>query len=98
MHGLIVLFLEVITLAIILLFVGLAALQVLIVATRTIVASINLMMIVRLAIIAIVSVALRIVTRIAMTMLLVARFMATCGGKMGHFLFFWLIFVLGNLL
>ncbi len=98
MHGLVALFLEVITLAIILLFVELAALRVLIVATRMIVAWIVLMTIVGLLVVAIASVALMVVTILVATMLLVARFMATCGGKMSRILFFWLFFVLGNLL
>jgi hypothetical protein len=46
MHGLIALFLEVFALAIILLVVGLVALQVLVVASRTIMASIILMRII----------------------------------------------------
>jgi hypothetical protein len=57
MHGLVALFLEVIALAIILLFVGLAALRILVIAARTIVALIVSMTIVRLAIVAIASVA-----------------------------------------
>ncbi len=60
-------------------------------------ASIVSMTIVRLAIIAIVSVALMIVT-ILVEMLLVAQFMAMCSGMLSHFLFFQLLFILGNLL
>ncbi len=72
MHGLVALFLEVIALAIIFLFVGLAALQVLIVATRMNVALIISMTIVRLAIIAIALVTSMIVTILMAVMLLVA--------------------------
>ncbi len=72
MHGIVALFLEAITLAIILLFVGLPALRVLIFVTTTIMASIVLMIIVRLAIIAIALVALMIVAILVETMLLVA--------------------------
>ncbi len=97
MHGLVALFLEVIALAIILLFVGLTALQVLVVASRTIVASIVLMTIVGLAIIAIALVAPMIVAIFVTTMLLVAQFMATSGRKMSHFLLFLLLLVLDNL-
>jgi hypothetical protein len=98
MHGLITLFLGVIALAIILLVVGLCALQVLVVESRAIVASIVLMTIVGAAIIAVTSVALMIATIFATIMLMVAQFMATCGRKMSRFLFLWLILVLGNLL
>jgi hypothetical protein len=97
-HSLVALLLEVIALVIILLFVGLAALWVCIVMTQTIVVLIVSMRIVRLAVVAIVLVALLIVTILVATLLLVAWFMATCGGKMSRFLFFWLIFILGNLL
>jgi hypothetical protein len=98
MHGLVALFLEMIAVAIILLFVGLAALQVLVVAPRTIVALILLMTTVRLAIIAIALVALMVVAIFVAWMLLVAPFTATCGRKMSHFLLFRLLLVLGNLL
>ena len=69
MHDLVALFLGVITLLIILLVVGLAALQVLIITPNKIMASILSMMIVRLAIVVIASVAL-IVVAIFMTMML----------------------------
>jgi hypothetical protein len=98
MHGLVAFFLEVIVLAIILCFVGLAALQVLVIAARRIVTLILLMTILRLAIIAIVSVASMIVVIFVVTILLVAPFTATRGRKMSHFLIFWLLLVLGNLL
>jgi hypothetical protein len=63
MHVLVALFLEVITLAIILVFVRLAALQVLVITVaRTIMALIVLVTMVRLAIIAIASVALMVVS------------------------------------
>jgi hypothetical protein len=94
MHGLITLFLEVIALAIMLLFVGLAALQVLVVAARTFVAPIVLLTIVRLAIVAIALVDPMIVTIFVATVLLVARFTATHGKKMSRFLLFWLLLVL----
>ncbi len=87
-----------IALAIILLFVGLAAFRVLIVVTRTIVVLVILMMIVRSAIIAITLVASMIVTILVAMMLLVAQFTAMCGGKMSHFLLFWLLFILADLL
>jgi hypothetical protein len=97
-HGLAALFLEVIMHAIILLFVGLAALRVLIVVVRTTAASIVLMMIVRSAVIVIASVTLMIVAILVATMLLVAQFMAMRSRKMSHFVFFWLLFILSNLL
>jgi hypothetical protein len=96
--GLIAFYLEVIALAIILLFVGIAALQVNIVAPRTIVALIVLMTIVRLAIIAIALVGLMIVMILVATMQLVAQFMATRCGKVSCFLFLWLPFILSDLL
>jgi hypothetical protein len=96
-HGRVALFLEVIALAIILLFVGLAALRVLILATRTIVALIVLMPIVGSLIVVIVLVALMVVAILVATVLLVAWFMARCSGKMSCLLFFWLHFVFGNL-
>ncbi len=98
MHSLIALFVEVITLVIILLFVRLAALSVLIVTTRTFVASIVLMMIVRLLIIAIASVALMNIAILVVTILLVAQFTAMCGRKMSCFVFFWMFLILGDLL
>jgi hypothetical protein len=98
MHGLIALFLEVITLAIILLFVRLAALQVLVVALRTIVALIVLIIIVGLAIVAIASIAPMIVAIFVATMLLVAQCTAMRSRKMSHFLLFWLLLEIGNLL
>jgi hypothetical protein len=98
MHGLIALFLEVIVLAMIRLFVGLAALQVPVIASRAIVALIVLMTIVRLVIIAIVSVAPMIVAIFVAIMLLVAQFTATHGRKMSRFLPLWLLLVLVNLL
>ena len=98
MHDLIALFLGVITLVIILLFVGLAALQVLIVTPRKIVALILSMTIVRSAIVAIALVALMIVSILVAMMLLVALFTAMRGRKMSYFLFFWLPLILGNLL
>jgi hypothetical protein len=85
-------------LAIILLFVGLAALRVLIIVTRTIMALIILMRIVGLLVIAITLVALVVVTILVATMLLVYSFTATRGRKMHHLFFFWLLFILGNLL
>jgi hypothetical protein len=97
-YGLVALFLEVIQLVIILLFVGLAALWVLIVVMRMIVALIVSMTIVRSAIIAIASVTSMIAMILVVRMLLVAWFMAMHGGKMSHFLFFWQLFILGNLL
>ncbi len=84
MHGLAALFLEVIALAIILLFVGYAALRVLILATRMIMASIALMTIVRLVIVAITSVDSMVVAILVVTMLLVAQVTAMCGRKLSH--------------
>ncbi len=97
MHALVTCFLEVMVLAIIPLFIGLAVIRVLVVMKRTIVASILLMTIDRSLVVLIVSVALMIVAIFVVTMLLVARFPAMCGGKMGCLLFFRLLFVLGNL-
>ncbi len=87
MHGLV-------TLAIILLVIGLVAPHVLVVALRAIVMPIVLMTIVRLLIIA---VALVIVTIFTTAMLMVAQFTATCNRKLSLFSFLWLL-VLGNLL
>jgi hypothetical protein len=98
MHGLVALFLGVIAFAIVLLVVGLVALQVLIVALRTIVALIVLMMIVGLAIVAITLVALMVVTIFVTMMLPVAQFMATHGRKLSRFVLFRLLLVLGDLL
>jgi hypothetical protein len=98
MHGLIALFFEVIALAMILLFVGLAVLTVLIIAMRTIVVLIVLMTIVRLLVIAITSVASMVAVILVARILLVAQFTVTPGMKMSCLLFFWLLFVLGNLL
>ncbi len=97
MHGLVTLFLEVITLAIILLVVGLVAPHVLVVALRAIVAPIILMRIVGSLIIAVALVALVIVAIFTTAMLTVARFMATCDRKLSRFPFLWLL-VLGDLL
>ncbi len=72
MHGLVALFLGVIPLAIILLVVGLGALQVLVIASRAIVVLIVSMMIVRLAIVAIALVAFMVGTIFATRMLPVA--------------------------
>ena len=72
MHGLVALFLEVIALAIILLFVGLAALQVLVIMSRKIMASIVLITIGGLAIVVNTKVAPVIVNIFVATMLLVA--------------------------
>jgi hypothetical protein len=96
-HGLVTLFLEVITLAIILLVVGLAVPCVLVIVLTTIMALILLMMIIRSAIIAVMSVALMIVVVGATAMLAVARFTATCGRKVRSFLFLWLLLILDDL-
>ena len=61
-------------------------------------ALIALMMIVGLAIVAIVLVTLMVVTIVMMAMLPVAQFRAMRGRKLSYFLFFWLLFVIGNLL
>ncbi len=98
MHGLIALFLEVIVLVIILLVIGLVALRVLVNALRTIVVSIVLMTILGSAIVAILSVTLMVVAIFMTTMLPVAQFTAMRSGKLSHFLLFWLLLVLGNLL
>ncbi len=98
MHGLVVLFLEVIALAIILLVVGLVVPCVLFVTSTTIMALIVSMMIIWSAIIAIALVALMVVAIFVATVLLVAWFMATCGRNMSRILFLWLLLVLGNLL
>ncbi len=98
MHGLVTLLLEVITLAIILLVVGLVVPCVLVVALTTIMASIVLMTIIKSAIITITLVASMVITIFVATVLLVAQFMATCGRNMSRTLFLWLLLVLGNLL
>jgi hypothetical protein len=98
MHGLIALFPGVIALAIILFVVGLGALQVLVTASRAIVALIILVMIVRSAIIAVRSVDPMVIGIFTTTMLPVSQFTAMHGRKMSHFLFLWLLLVLGNLL
>ncbi len=98
MHGLVALFLGVIVLAIILLVIGPHALRVLVVALSSIVALIVLMMIVGLAIVVVGLVALMIVAIFTIVMLMVARFTAMHGSKISHFLFLWLLLVLGNLL
>jgi hypothetical protein len=96
-HSLVALFLEVITLAIILLVVGLAAPHVLVVASRAIVVPIISMTIVGLLIIAVVLVALMIVAMLTTATLTVARFMTTCNRKLSRFPFLWLL-APGNLL
>jgi hypothetical protein len=98
MHGFVALFLGVIGLAIILIVVGLGALWVLAIASRAIVATIVLMMIVGSAIVAIALVASMVVTIFRTAVLSVAQFTATCDRKLSHFLLFWLLLVLGNLL
>ncbi len=65
---------------------------------RTVVALIVLMKILRFAIVVVTLVASMVVVILVATMLLLAQFTATRGGKMSHFLFFWLLFILGNLL
>jgi hypothetical protein len=87
-HGLVALFLEVIALAIILLFVGLAVLRVLIVSKRTIVALIVSMTIVGPSVVAIALVASMVAMILVLAMLLVAQFMAMHGRKMSRLLFF----------
>jgi hypothetical protein len=61
-------------------------------------ASIVLMTIVRLAIVAVMLVTLMVVAIFMTTILLVAGFMATHGRKLSRFLLFWLLLVLGDLL
>ncbi len=60
-------------------------------------ALIVLMTIVGLANVAITLVALMVVAIFMTRMLPTAQFMATHGRKLGHFLLFWLLLVLGNL-
>jgi hypothetical protein len=98
MHGLIALFLGVIILAIILLVVGLGALQVLVIASMATVALIVSMTIFGLVILTFVSVALMVVVIFTTTVLSVARFVTTCNRKLSRFPFLWLLLVLGNLL
>ncbi len=98
MHGFVTLFLGVIALAIILLVIGLGAFWVLVITSRVIVALVILMTIARLVIVAITSVTSMIVAVVTTAMLSVAWFRATCGGKMSHFLFLWLLLILGNLI
>ncbi len=92
MHGLVTLFLEVITLALILLVVGLAVPHVLVITLPMIIASIVSMTIIRSAIIAVAS---TMVVVVATAMLAVARFTTTCSRKMSRFLFLWLLLILG---
>ena len=98
MHGLAALFLEMITLGIILLLMRLSDLVVLTVAMGTIMALIVSTTIVRTAIVAITLVASMVVTIFVATVLLVAQFTTTCSRNMSRTLFFWLLVVLGNLL
>jgi hypothetical protein len=91
-------FLEVIAFVIILIFVGLAALQVLVVALRMIVALIVSMTMAELAIIAIALVTLMVVAILVAAMLPVSKFTAMRGRKMSRVLLFQLLLVLGNLL
>ncbi len=97
MHGLVTLFLEVITLGIILLVVGLVAPHVFVVPSRAIMAPIVSMRIVGLSIIAVMSVASMKVAIFMTAMLMIARFTATCDRKLSRFPFLWLL-VLGDLL
>ncbi len=96
-HGLIALFFGVVALAIILLVVRLGALWVIVIVSRAIVALIVLMTIVGLTIVAVTSVTSIVVVIFMTTMLMVAQFMVTHDRKMSHFLFLWLLLVLGNL-
>ncbi len=98
MHGLVTLFLEVIALVIIFLVVGLAVPCVLVVASTTIMALIVSMTIIWSAIIAVALVALMTVAVVVTAMLAVAQLTATCSRKMSHFLFLWLLLILGNLI
>ncbi len=98
MHGLVAPFLGVIALAIILLVVGLRAFQVLILTSRAIVMPIVSMTTVGSLIIAVALVASMIVVIFPTTMLMVARFTATCDSKMSRFLFLQLLLILGNLI
>jgi hypothetical protein len=88
-HSLVALFQEVIVLPIILLFVGLAVLKVLIVVTRTIVASIVLMTIARLVVVVVATAASMVVAKLGAMKLLVAQFTAMYDKKMSHLIFFW---------
>jgi hypothetical protein len=87
-HGLVTLFLEVITLVIILFVVGLAVPCVLVITSTTIIALIVSMTIIRSAIIAVALVTLMMVAVVATAMLAVAQLMATCGRKMSRFFSF----------
>ncbi len=98
MLGLVTLFLGVIVLVIILLVVGLGSFRVLVVTSRVIMALVILMTIARLVVIAIASVASMIVAVVTTAMLIAAWLLATCGRKMSHFLFLWLLLILGNLI
>ncbi len=95
MHGLFTFFLEVIVLALILLVVGLAVPHVLVITSTTIMALIVSMRIIRLAIIAVVSMMVAVVVT---AMLEVAQFTTTCGRKMSRFLFLRLLLIFGNLI
>jgi hypothetical protein len=97
-HGLVALFLEVIALAVFLLFVGLVTHTILVITTRMIMALIVLMTIVGLFVVAITLATSMIVAVLVATMLLVAQFMAAHDWKMSRLLLFWLLLVLGNLL
>jgi hypothetical protein len=88
----------VIVLAIILLVVGLVVPHVLVVTLTTIMALIVLMTIIRSAIVVITLVALMVIKISVATVMLAARFTATCCRNMCRTLFFWLLFVLGDLL
>jgi hypothetical protein len=90
-------FLDVISLAIILLVIGLVAPHILVVASRAIVVPIVSMTIVGLLIVVVASVALMIVAMFTTAMLMVAQCMAMCNWKLSRFPFLWLL-VLGNLL
>ncbi len=57
-----------------------------------------LMMIVGSLVIVIALVASMVVAKLLAAMLLVAQYTAARGGKMSSFIFFWLLFILGNLL
>ncbi len=98
MHGLVTLFLEAITFAIVLLVVGRVVFRVLVVALTTIMALIVLMMIVRSAIVAITLVALMVIGIFVVRVLLVARFTVTCSRNMSCTIFLLLLLVFGNLL
>jgi hypothetical protein len=92
------LFFLVIVLASILLFVRLAIFRVLVVVTGTIVALILLMRIFGSSVFVIALAASMVLAILVVTMLLVAQFTTTCSGKMSGYLFFWLLFILGDFL